>query len=340
MDFSAAEPPGLPPVWRIRRVDGDACGVCERPVAISHVVRAGSGALQTVESVTSIQAGIIHRAQLWALGHGRHAVARRIRSGRLVVVFPSVLAVGGRPLDEVALSYAALLQVGVNSALGHGTAGAAWEMLDAPPAVQRVTVVGRHVRDQPGLRAHRVRWLDARDVRMCGRLPVTAPARTLIDLAADAPAALLEEALARARARRLVTDQDLQDALERAPLRTGVGRLRRLLGESVGQAVTFSRFERDLIRLLEIAGLPLPRFNVILNGHRVDAVWDKPRIVLECDGWAFHGDRRAFERDRRRDQDHLVAGYRTVRITWRQLHEEPTRIAELLASLLAGGGAR
>lgn len=340
MDLTSAEPPGLPQVWRIRRADRGVGDIDGRPVTISHVIRAGEDSHRTIESIGGLQAGVIHRCQLRALGHGPDAVARRIRSGRLVVVFPSVLALGGRPPDELARCYAALLQAGANSALGNGTSAALWEMVDRPPPVCHVTVVARHVRDHPGLRAHRVRSLDARDVRMCGRLPVTAPARTLIDLAADAPAAVLEEALARARARRLVTDQDLHDALGRAPLRTGAARLRRLLTESVGEVLTFSRFERDLIRLLVAAGLPLPRFNVTLNGHRVDAVWDEQRIVLECDGWAFHADRVAFERDRRRDQDHLAAGYRTVRITWRQLHDEPARIAELLRSVLVSAGPR
>lgn len=323
----------LPQIWRIRRVERDAGDKCERPVEIGHLLRAGEGALTTTESVAGLQSGLVHHRQLRALGLGRDAIARRVRSGRLVVVFPSVFAIGGHPLDEVARCFAALLHVGANGVLSHGTAAAIWGFVDVPPVV-RATVIVRHVRDDPGLRVHRVSALDARDVRLVGRLPLTAPARTLLDLAARASDSALEEALARARARELVIERDLEEALERAPLRRGARRLRRLRRQSVGRAVTFSRFERDLIRLLEAAGLPIPRFNAVVNGHRVDAVWQGQRIVVECDGWAFHRERRSFERDRRRDQDHLAAGYRTVRITWRQLHDEPARIAALLASLL------
>ncbi len=318
-------------------------------MAICHVVRAGEGALSTVESVAVLQAGLIHRRQLGALGFGRGAVARRVRSGRLDAVFPSVFALAGRPLDELARCYAVLLHVGDDGVLSHGAAAAIWGRLDSPPSVLRATVVVRHVRDPAGLRVHRVRWLDARDVRMLGRLPVTTPARTLIDLAADSSATVLEEALARARARGLVTDRDLDGALERAPLRTGVARFRRLRADPaglvargragpIGQVTTRSRFERDLIRLLRAAELPLPECDVAVNGHLVDAVWHERRLVLECDGWDFHNGRRSFESDRRRDQDHLAAGYRTVRVTWRQLHDEPPRIAALLAVALRPTG--
>jgi len=298
------------------------------------VVRAGEGTLTTTESVAELQSGLVHHRQLRALGLGRDAIARRVHCGRLVVVLPSVFAVGGHPLDGATRCYAALLHAGDNSVLSHGTAAAIWGLIDAPPPIVRATVILRHVRDDPGLRVHRVRALDVRDVRMHGRLPLTAPARTLIDLAARASDRALEEALARARAGELVTERDLEGALERAPLRPGTRRLRRLQRQHVGRAVTFSRFERDLIRLLVAAELPLPRFNAVVNGHRVDAVWPEQRIVLECDGWAFHRERRAFEHDRRRDQDHLAAGYRTVRITWRQLHDDPARIAALLAAML------
>jgi very-short-patch-repair endonuclease len=336
--FAAADPrhlDSLPQVWRIRRVEHDAGDKSDRrPVEIPHVLKAGESGLATVESVAEPQSGVIHRQQLHALGLDRHAVARRMQSGRLVVVFASVLSVGGHALDEVAWCHAALLHAGTNSVLSHGTAAALWGLVDHPPAVHRVTIIARHARDERWLRVHRVQSLDARDVRMLGRLPVTAPARTLIDHAGQAPGAVAEEALARARALGLVTDWDLEGALKRAPLRSGVRNLRRLLREPIGQAVTFSRFERDLIRLLGRAGLPLPRFNVLVAGHRVDAAWDEHKLVLECDGWEFHRDRRSFESDRRRDQDQLAAGYGTVRITWRHLHEEPARIIELLTALL------
>jgi very-short-patch-repair endonuclease len=58
-------------------------------------------------------------------------------------------------------------------------------------------------------------------------------------------------------------------------------------------------------------------------------------LIVECDGFAAHGTRKAFEDDRARDRALTTQGWRVVRITWRQLTEEPETIAEQLAILLA-----
>src|SRR5204863_5525897 len=44
-------------------------------------------------------------------------------------------------------------------------------------------------------------------------------------------------------------------------------------------------------------------------------------LVVELDGHAVHGTRTAFERDRARDRAFQAAGWRVIRVTWRQLHE-------------------
>lgn len=57
--------------------------------------------------------------------------------------------------------------------------------------------------------------------------------------------------------------------------------------------------------------------------------------MVEVDGWAFHGMREAFERDRRRDADLQLAGYRVLRVTWRRLVAQPLAVAALLGAALA-----
>ena len=58
----------------------------------------------------------------------------------------------------------------------------------------------------------------------------------------------------------------------------------------------------------------------------VDLLWPEQRLVVEVDGFAFHGTRAAFERDRRRDAELQALGYRVLRITWRQLTREPEAV--------------
>jgi very-short-patch-repair endonuclease len=66
----------------------------------------------------------------------------------------------------------------------------------------------------------------------------------------------------------------------------------------------------------------------------LDATWEDARLVVELDGYATHGTRRAFEAHRARDRALQVAGWRVVRITWRQLTTDADTIARQLRSLL------
>ena len=94
---------------------------------------------------------------------------------------------------------------------------------------------------------------------------------------------------------------------------------------------TRSEAERRLVGLIRSAALPLPRTNTRVAGWEVDAVWDAQRLVVEVDGYRYHGTRPGFERDRRKDADLLVAGYRVLRVTWRRLSREPAEVIDLLA---------
>ena len=118
-------------------------------------------------------------------------------------------------------------------------------------------------------------------------------------------------------------------------------------GESVAEAVreivegvrtrgdaAVSEFELRFLEFLDSAGLPSPQTNVLVEGLEVDCLWREQRLVLELDGRDFHATRAAFERDRERDRILQVAGWRPVRITWRQLHGSPGRLARDLQRLL------
>ena len=64
-------------------------------------------------------------------------------------------------------------------------------------------------------------------------------------------------------------------------------------------------------------------------------LWHEQRLIVEIDGFAFHGGRAAFERDRRRDAQLLARGYRVLRITWRQLTREPHAVVATIAAALS-----
>lgn len=78
-----------------------------------------------------------------------------------------------------------------------------------------------------------------------------------------------------------------------------------------------------------------PRLQVPLPGvGRVDMMLGE-RLVLEFDGWAYHGDREQFERDRRRDAKVAALGKQGLRFSYRQVmtrwHEVRSAILGALA---------
>ena len=89
------------------------------------------------------------------------------------------------------------------------------------------------------------------------------------------------------------------------------------------------------VQLIQSADLPLPEFNVLVEGELVDALWRDHRVIVELDGFAFHKSRAQFESDRRRDAKLQVAGYRVLRITQQRLTNEPQKVLAEIAALLS-----
>jgi very-short-patch-repair endonuclease len=76
--------------------------------------------------------------------------------------------------------------------------------------------------------------------------------------------------------------------------------------------------------------------NARVAGYEVDALFREQRVIVELDGYQFHGTRQAFEKDRERDAATLAAGFVTVRITWERLTEAPEKEADRLTAIIAG----
>ena len=98
---------------------------------------------------------------------------------------------------------------------------------------------------------------------------------------------------------------------------------------------TRSRLERRLLALVRRAGLPEPLVNHRIGPYTVDFFWPAFNLVVETDGWATHGYRAAFERDRARDAHLAAAGITVLRITERRLTREPVRVIATIAQAAA-----
>jgi very-short-patch-repair endonuclease len=144
----------------------------------------------------------------------------------------------------------------------------------------------------------------------------------------------LETALSEAYALKLVTEPVMRETLQRNRGRPGAGALRALLSTQEGPVITKSRAERRVRALLRKAGLPQPLSNQLLLGYSPDLLWPEQGLIVEFDGFQWHGHRARFESDRARDAVFVAHGFHVIRVTWRQLTNQPFRVVANLASAL------
>jgi very-short-patch-repair endonuclease len=293
----------------------------------------GAG-LVAASRVARSQLGLITFQQLEAAGLSRTVIARLAREGVLWRVYRGVYLFGHGNLLPGARELAAVLACGQETFVSHRSAAALLGLASAQDGAVEVTVLRRSCRSRTGLPVHNVERLDVPDHGSIRGIPVTSPARTIVDFASQASPYELERAIAEAYALELVTEAEIYAAIERAPNRPGVGAVRAQLRRDGGPQWTQSEGERRMLKLIRAAGLPPPHTQARVAGWPADFLWAEQRLIVEVDGYPFHSGRRAFERDRRRDQAHIAAGYIVIRVTWRQLTEEPLVVITTIARAL------
>jgi very-short-patch-repair endonuclease len=302
--------------------------------AILGLVHSGVAPNAAVAWIAARQLGLITAEQLIAAGVGRGSIRWRLANGALHRVFRGVYLVGHAVPAPGALEFAAVLACGHDVVVSHRSAAGLWHV-SAPAGLEvDVTAVGRDCRSRHGLRVHQVEILDPRDRTQQRGIPLTGPARTLIDYAWTAGAAEAERAIAEAFALKLVNEAQLVAAIDRAPHCAGVAQVKAILGQPGGPSRTRSGGERAMLRLIRAAHLPPPRVNYPVAGYTADFCWPDARLIVEVDGVPFHSTRGAIERDHRRDLVHREAGYEVIRFTARQLAEAPVYVATVIARAL------
>jgi len=279
-----------------------------------------------VAALAARQHSVVTGEQLAAAGLGQHAIARRVRDGRLRRMHRGIYLAAPLPAP-LTPEMAAVLACGDSAVLSHESAAALWGLRPRPDGDVDVTVAGRRVRPRRGIRIHSARELAA--ARRHG-IPVTTPARTLLDLAAHLPQRELDRAVEEAQLKRLVTRSAL------AQCRSGHRGAKALEAAlRYEPALTRSEAEARLLGLIRAAHLPAPLTNVRVGRYEVDLLWPAEGLAVEVDGYAYHSSRQAFERDRLRDAELQAAGLRVMRVTWRQIVHAPEALVARIAAALA-----
>jgi very-short-patch-repair endonuclease len=300
-----------------------------------HGLRTHHAADARIARVALRQHGVYSREQAMEVGFTRGMIDYRLTSGRWAVVDSGVYRSAATPPAWEQRLIAACL--GGPAVASHRAAGLLWAFPEMPAEIIEVTAL-RHRRRRAGdVTWHESYHLTHREVTELNGIPVTRPFRTFIDLAVVLPSSRLEEVLDNGLRRQLFDMRSIWRRLdELGDLRPGATRARDVLmsrvgGERPSESVLETRFHQ----LVRDAGLPMPspQFTIRTNGEaiaRVDFAYPELNLAIELDGAAYHSSERARRQDRSRENRLVAIGWRVLRFTWEDVHDQPTSVLSAL----------
>ena len=292
-----------------------------------------------VAEFAAAREGVMSIRQLRNCGLNDKAVFVRVRQGWLHPIHRGVYAVGHPGISRRGRFRAAVLAGRRGTALARFAAAAEWGFMPWNERHPEIIVTRGGARRIPGVRVYRSRTLVRRDVQHRNGIPMTSPARTLLDLAAVLPEKALRRATRQAQAMRLVSVEEIREICDRLGSRhRGAGKLRRIV--SGGPAPTRSPLEDIVLDLLDGAGIRRPLINAPLtcDGRTIipDFLWPDLRLAIEADSVTWHEHKLVRENDADKQAILEAAGYRVLRITRDQATNHPrqtlARIREALAA--------
>jgi very-short-patch-repair endonuclease len=278
------------------------------------------------------QHGVVSARQLREIGYSTSTTFDALRRGRLHSIHRGVYAVGHMALTWDAHCLAAVL-ARPGSVASHKTAAWIHGLVQYRPGTIHLTAPTR----QRAKRDFVVHYalLEPEDHLVVDGIPVTSPARTALDLAADEPRWKLDRLLHRANERQVLDRRRFEALAARAGGHPGRAKFTTALRAYSPEAATLrSDLERRFRRLVIAAGLPTPQANVVVAGYELDCFWEAEGFAVELDAYATHGSPLSFEADREREDDLLLAGIEAIRVTGVRLDREPREtIARVAAHL-------
>lgn len=300
------------------------------------------------------QHGLITFEQALSVGWTRHQVRHRLQNGVLGTVHEGVYRFTAVPQTWEQRLRAACLAMPSTVAVSHRSAAVFHGLWSDDDPVVEITVGRALSPELSGVVVHRIEDLAPRWIMSVRRVPVTTPARLIVDLGAVLPLHLVAVVFDRAVRRDIVSLPEVRSVIRAVARRgrTGVGVARALVAERTpgGSA---SKLECQMSEIVRRFSLPAPvAEHTVLDPYgqfiaRVDFAYPELKYAIEVDGYEAHSERRAFEHDRARQNDLVDDGWTIHRFTWRDVGQHPGRVAdrirrrhhELLGTLKLMGAA-
>lgn len=284
------------------------------------------------------QYSLAHRNQALDIGMTPRQIHERLESGLLVPVHQGVYRMAGAARTAEQDLLAACMAAGGDAVASHRSAAVLWGMRGVQAPTPEITVPGTRRPMLHGPRVHRTDLLHPIDVFTRARIPVTTPARTLLDLGSVVSSLVVEPALEDALMRRLVTFHLLASTLQRlgGSGRRGAAILRALVEErDPASAPTQSVLEDRLFQVLRRAGLPDPVRQYRVAGVVLDGAYPHLRLGLEADSRIWHGGRLDVQRNSDKHNRLVAHGWRVLRFTWFDVTRQPGQVVAAVKGELA-----
>lgn len=288
------------------------------------------------------QHGAFSRAQALAEGATDRIIGCRLAAGTWLLLEPGTYALAAAASSWHRALMAATLAAGPRAVVSHRAAAALHGLGGFGRGRPEVTIDSGRDPTTKLARVHRSGALAGPDRGRREGIPVTRPARTIVDIAAVVSFDRLREAYDEAITARLVSHDELRRCLERVGRRgvRGTAAMRRLLDvRGAGDGVPAGQLEQRVLRTLRASGIrePVCQFAApwrTATKERVDFAWPAQRLILEADGRRWHTREADFGRDRTRDRQAAVLGWTVLRVTWDDLRAQPAEIAAQVAACL------
>jgi predicted transcriptional regulator of viral defense system/very-short-patch-repair endonuclease len=261
------------------------------------------------------QDGLINSAQVNLTGASPNAIDLAVAAGRLIRVRKGVSLVAGVPTTP-RQPIRAVTMVSRTAVVSHRSAAWLHGLMMRPWSTIEITVPSSSNVDLHGVTAHQAR-VARKDRMSIDGIPVTTPARTLVDLTGHLADDWVQRLVHEAVMRRLCGYEDVAEVLKRVGGRghPGTATLRAVLADAVGSTPLEAKWHRILCE----AGLKPPaRQHQVVIGERVfllDYAWPDHRVALEIDGFVAHRTSDSFDRDHAKLLALRAAGWEVLCVT-------------------------
>lgn len=293
-------------------------------------------------AIAATQHGVISQSQAKGWGMTANSIHHRVRTGEWIRVLPRVYRLRGAPETWHQNLMAAALWAGESAVVSGRSAAALHEFDGFQPGPVEVSSTKKLKSPDPSLVVHRIKKFGSADLATHLGIPVTSPARTIVDVAGVVDTETLRYALDSCVRRRLFTLTRLRWQIRQSGGQRGITTLRQMID---GATIPHSLFERKFLRLIDSSSLEMPECQFrIYDGRQflgqVDFCYPAARLIIETDGRKWHVDDDAFQKSRDRRNAQTSRGWRILHVTWSDLTHRPQKLVEDLRRALCSDSGR